>query len=103
MILILIAGAVVLLCSLVICYLFLFSKPFSFSKTIKDDSASLIFSTRRDIQRVLLSCGSGKCEIKFERRNIRNGETIEFVYPLSLEKAKLVVEMGPEGVKTFDI
>jgi len=103
MILILCAGAVVLLCIILIGYLVFFQKPFHFKKEIDRGNATVTLEAKAALSRASLVCASGKDELRFERKNIKAGETIVFVYPAGLGNARLIVEAVSGNAQTFEV
>jgi hypothetical protein len=97
------AGATVILSMSAIGYLVFTRKPYVFTKSLRDGNSSLVFRSRIQLASVILSSGEGKDTIEFVRKNIKGGETIEFVYPNASEKARLRVEAGSGSVQTFEV
>jgi len=86
----------------VVLLLFFFKKPYRWKKEIKGDKTTFTFEARRDIKKIELSGKFGNEKIKFERRNIKKGEKIEFDYPASDQPATLVVETEG-GRKSYEV
>ncbi len=97
------AGTVVLLCLVAIIYIVLGLKQFGYRKTVHGNSVSLSVSANRDIFRVAVAAPCDGGDVNFERRRIRKGQTIEFVYPRSNRKAKLTVEAESGRARVYEV
>jgi hypothetical protein len=87
------AGVVVIFCILAIVYVILSGlRQFSFRKKATGTQTSLVVTANRDLFRVGVVARFGNEEIAFERRRIRKGQSVEFSYPSSKQKARLTVE-----------
>lgn len=103
MILILCSGAVVMLCIILIGYLVFFRKPYHIKKETGNGSVTVTLDTRTALSRASLICADGKDGLRFERKNIKAGETIVFVYPAGEGKPCLIVEAVSGNAQTFEI
>ncbi|MEK6979371.1 MAG: hypothetical protein AABW86_04060 [Candidatus Micrarchaeota archaeon] len=67
--------------------------PISFNNNISRGKNTLNIEAKRDIDYLVILDKIGKAQhISFVRRNIKNGETLEFTYPASSHTAKIVLE-----------
>ncbi|MEM2908961.1 MAG: hypothetical protein QW590_02725 [Candidatus Bilamarchaeaceae archaeon] len=86
----------------VVILLFFMRKPYTWKREIKGEKTVFRFEARRDIKGVMLVGKFGKENIRFERKNIKRGEAIEFAYPASTEPATLIVETE-DGKKEYEV
>ena len=82
---------------------FLIRKPYKWKKEVKGDGTLFVFEAGKDIKSVELETKVGKEKIKFQRKNIKKGERVEFAYEATTEPATLVVEMEDGGRKTHEV
>lgn len=97
------AGTVVLVCLVAIIYILLGFKQFSYRKKVHGNTTSLIVRANRDLFRVAVAAKFNNEEIKFERRRIRKGQTVEFDYPRSDQKATLTIEVESGHARAYEV
>jgi hypothetical protein len=89
------AGALILGVLAVIAYLLFGRKPVTFSKNVGKTNTTVEITANRNLHKVSLVARFGNERIKFERKRVRKGQTLDFVYPSSDEPAELIVEIKP--------
>lgn len=97
------AGAVIVACLVVIFYLLFGARPFSYSKRIGKNNTDLTITAKRDLRKISVIARFGREKIKFERKRIRKGRTVDFVYPSSNERAKLIVEEESGKKRIYEV
>ncbi|MFH1222432.1 MAG: hypothetical protein V1492_05095 [Candidatus Micrarchaeota archaeon] len=99
-----ILGAIIITALIIIVLLIFFMrKPYKWQKTVKSDGTVFVFEAGKDLKGIELEATVGKEKLKFQRKNIKKGERIEFAYEASTAPATLVVEMEDGGRKTHEI
>jgi hypothetical protein len=101
-----ILGAIIItaliIIALIVLLIFFMKKPYKWQKTVKDDGTVFVFEAGKDLKGIELEATVGKEKIKFQRKNIKKGERIEFAYEASTEPATLTVETD-DGRKTHEV
>jgi hypothetical protein len=97
------AGTVILLCIIALIYVLLGFRKFSYKKKSMGNQTSLVVVANRDLFRIAVLARFNKEEITFERRRIRKGQSVEFVYPRSDQKAKLIVEAESGHARAYEV
>jgi len=97
------AGSIVFLVGGLIAYLILSSRSYSISKRKEKGNVCLVISAKKNLNRITVVAKVGNEDITFERRRIRKGQTVEFVYPDSKKPARLVIENESGRVKPMDV
>ncbi|MDD5339994.1 MAG: hypothetical protein PHV13_01965 [Candidatus ainarchaeum sp.] len=97
------AGTVILLCVIALIYVLLGFRKFSYRKKDMGSQTSLVVKANRDLFRIAVVARFNKEEITFERRRIRKGQSVEFVYPRSDQKAKLIVEAESGHARAYEV
>ncbi len=97
------ASVIIVICILVAAYLLLNQKPYTFAKSATGAGTSLLFDAKRDVRSISVSDGPGKKALKYERKNIKGGETVEFVFPNTDNKLILIVEEGSGSERTYEV
>lgn len=87
-----VVGSMVVIIFILIIYLLFFSRPFRYKKKQTKDKTCIAITAKKNLSRITLVAE----EITFERRRIRKGQNIEFVYPHSEKPVKLIV-VGESG------
>ncbi|MBU0592066.1 hypothetical protein KKF81_00650 [Candidatus Micrarchaeota archaeon] len=96
--------SVLLIGIIIIAYFVFTSKPFKYSKTTESKNTHITLTANKNLHQVSVQAKFGNEKIQFERKKIKKGQTIDFVYPFSNEKATLtVVEESGSKPKVFDI
>ncbi len=97
-------GFVIVFAVLVILILlFLFNRPYSCNRKVSGENTVFTLDAKKDIAKVEVTGKFGKESIKFQRKDIKKGEKIEFVYPASTEPAAVTVEIEEGNPKTFEV
>ena len=97
------AGAIILLCLAIVVYLLFGSKPFTYHKIVGADNTDLAITAKRNLRKISVIAKFDREEVKFERKRIRKGRTVDFVYPSSKRRAKIVVEEESGKKKVYEI
>ena len=97
------AGILILVCLLIAVYFLFLKKPVKFSKTVGERNTTIEVIANQDLDKVSLIASFGGEKIKFERKRVRKGMTVDFVYPSSKDPAKLVVEIGKGKEQAFEL
>ncbi len=97
------AGTVIVLCVIALIYVLLGFRKFSYKKKNMGTQTSLVVLANRDLFRIAVVARFNKEEITFERRRIRKGQSVEFVYPRSDQKARLTVEVESGHARTYEV
>ncbi len=93
-ILVLIAGAVVFL---------LTRSAIGYSKRTDANNTSLSITAKRNLDRITVLARFNNEEMAFERKRIRKGQTIDFVYPATKQKAKLTLVGESGNVQVLEV
>ncbi|MCI0504408.1 hypothetical protein L0Y65_06930 [Candidatus Micrarchaeota archaeon] len=86
------AGILILAAIGVIAFVIMGMKAYSFEKRKEGANTCLTVIAKRNLSKVTVQARFGNEEIKFERKRIRKGQSVEFVYPASDKSARLTVE-----------
>jgi hypothetical protein len=98
------AGTVALVCIIAIIYILVGGlKPFRYKKTAMGNQTSLVVIANHDLFRIGVVARFNHEQITFERKRIRKGQSVEFVYPRSDQKAKLTVEVVSGHLQAYEI
>jgi hypothetical protein len=87
----------------IIILLFFFNRPYNCNRKIEGDKTIFTLDAKKDIANVEVLGKFGKEKIKFQRKDIKKGEKIEFIYPASTEPASVTVEIEKGNQKTFEV
>ncbi len=90
MILELCSGSLILGCIAAIVYLLKFNKPVKVEKKISEGMVHITVEAKRNIAKIEVTSGK---KVHFLRKNIRGGDTVEFVYPLAEDHATLLIDL----------
>jgi len=97
------AGALILTVILVVLFLIFGMRPFRYNKRKEGSNTCLEITAKRDLAKVTVFARFGSEQIRFERKRIRKGQSIDFVFPESKKKTKVVVETEKGKEKAFEI
>jgi len=97
------AGLLILGAIIVLAMVILNLKAFSYSKRKEGTNTCLTVMAKRNLARVSVVARFGDEEITFERKRIRKGQSVEFVFPQSDRKAKLTVESEVGSPHTLEV
>ncbi len=87
----------------IIILLFIFNRPYSCNRKVKGDETVFSFDAKKDIAKVEVIGKFGNENIKFQRKDIKKGEHVEFVYPASTDPASVTIETEKGNQKTFEV
>lgn len=96
-------GTLALLIVVILAILVLGSGSFTYRKKSENGNTTLTVTAKRNLDHISVVAKAGEEDIKFERKRIRKGQSVDFVYPASKTPAKLTVEMDPGNVKTIEV
>jgi hypothetical protein len=88
---------------LVLVLIILNLRPFNYKKKIEGQNTCLTIMAKRNIDRVAVQTWIGNDMIDFERKRIRKGQKIDFVFPTPDKKIKLIVEVEAGRQRAFEI
>ncbi len=94
---------IILAIIVILVLLFIVNRPYSCKKKVKGQQTIFSLNANRDIARVEVVGKFNGESIKFERKNIKKGESIEFAYPASTEPASVTIEIEKGNLKTFEV
>lgn len=97
------AGILVLLAVGLIAFVILGLKAFSYEKRKEGGNTCLTVRAKRNLAKVTVHATFGNDDILFERKRIRKGQSVDFVYPSSEKPAKLVVEMESGSSQSVEV
>lgn len=96
-------GGFVLVLLVVIVIMILRNKPFRYKKKTTDKNTTLTVMANRNLYQVTVEARFGGDSIKFERKRIRKGQTVDFTFPASNKTTKLTVEVESGKSKVFEV
>ena len=97
------AGILILVAVGVIAFVILGLKAFSYEKRKEGTNTCLTVMAKRNLSKVTVQASFGNEEISFERKRIRKGQSVDFVYPSSDKPARLTVETETGSPQTVDV
>ncbi len=97
------AGSLILIAVAIIAFIALGMKPFSYSKRKEGQNTCLTITARRNLAKASVVARFGTEEVRFERKRIRKDQSVDFVFPASDKKAKLIVEVDPGNEQTLEV
>jgi hypothetical protein len=97
------AGILVLIAIGVIAFIILGLKAFSYEKRKEGGNTCLTIRAKRNLAKVSVQASFGNEDILFERKRIRKGQSVDFVFPSSDKPAKLVVETDSGASQTIEV
>lgn len=97
------AGLLVLAVLAVLAFIILGMRPYTYRKRTEKGTNSLTVTAKTTLAKVIVVARFGKEEIRFERKRVRKGQSVEFVYPASKRKAKLIVEVESGNVQVAEV
>jgi hypothetical protein len=96
-------GALVLIAVAVITFIVLNLKAFAYQKRKEGDNTCLTITAKRNLNKVTVQARFGNEEIRFERKRVRKGQSVDFVYPASNRPAKLTIEAESGNVQVVEV
>ncbi len=97
------AGLLILAAIAVLAMIILNLKAFTYTKRKEGANTCLTVTAKRNLARVSVIARFGEEEITFERKRIRKGQSVDFVFPRSDRKARLVVESEVGSPHTVEV
>ena len=97
------AGALIISAIAVVAFIVLNLKAFTYEKKKEGSETCLTVNAKKNLAKVTVQARFGSEEIKFERKRIRKGQSVDFVYPHSEKKAKLIVEPESGSPQTIEV
>lgn len=97
------AGVFIIGCVLLLLYFLFFKKPAKFSKTVGQRNTTVEVTANQDLDKVSLIASFGGEKIKFERKRVRKGMTVDFVYPSSKDPVRLMIDLGKGKEQAFEL
>jgi hypothetical protein len=86
-------GALILLALAVIAFVLRNPRAFIYQKRKEGENTIITITARRNLERVSVLARFGGEEVYFERKRIRKGQTVDFSFPSSDNKAKITVDL----------
>lgn len=87
----------------VIALIVLNMRAFSIQRRKEGGNTCLTIMAKRNLALVRVEAKFGNEEIRFERKRVRKGQSVDFVFPQSEKKVKLVVEDESGSVQTREV
>ena len=78
-------------------------RAFTYQKRKEGANTCLTVTAKRNLNRVVVDAKFGEEGIKFERKRVRKGQSIDFVFPASQRKAKLTVETESGNIQAAEV
>ncbi len=94
---------VIFVCLLLAVYFLFLKKPVSFTKSLSAEGTVVSLKANEDIPLIELVVKSSGEELRFRRSNIGKDETIVFNYPITPEKAKLIVHTPDKKSRSYEL
>lgn len=99
----LICGGTLLLLLLAAIALFIYNlRSFTWRKQRQGNEVLLTITAKRNLGRVTVQASFDGEEVKFERKRVRKGQSIDFSFPYSEKKTKITVEAESGSVRTVE-
>lgn len=97
------AGVLVLMAVVAIVLVILNLKPFTWRKKSEGSSICLTVTAKRNLNKATVKVSVDGEDVVFERRRIRKGQSVDFVYPSTKTLAKLTVEVESGNVQVAEV
>ncbi|HSB47544.1 MAG TPA: hypothetical protein VLD37_06015 [Candidatus Bilamarchaeum sp.] len=81
---------------------FLSRRPFRYSRRKEGQNTCLSFNARQNLERITVRAQFDGEEISFERKRVRKGQTVDFVFPYSESRVKISVTDESGHTKEFE-
>jgi hypothetical protein len=78
-------------------------KPYGYSRRAEGTNTCLTIKAKRNLHKVTVVASFGGEEVTFERARVRKGQSVDFVFPSSEKKARLVVEIEPGKSQSSEV
>ncbi len=97
------AGTLIILVLAMVVYFIINLKPFSHERRKEGTNTCLTITAKHNLNKVTVTASVDGEDVTFERRRIRKGQSVDFVYPLSPKPAKLTVEVESGNVQALEV
>lgn len=97
----LVIGAVALILAL-LAFILLNLRAFSLTRRLEGQNTCIILKAKRNLEKVTLVAGVNGEDMAFERRRVRKGQSVEFVFPSSEKKARVTVVLESGATQTAE-
>lgn len=94
-------GGLVLALVLVVIFFLTMRKPFKYHKKIEGPNTCLTITAKRNIDKIAVKISEES--LVFERKRIRRGQKIDFVFSTSKKPIKLIVEVEAGNQRVFEV
>jgi hypothetical protein len=78
-------------------------KPVQYKKKIEGPNTCITIIAKRNIDKVTVKTTVYGDEMNFERKRIRKGQHVDFVFPTPEKKIKLIVEVESGNQRVFEV
>lgn len=96
-------GAFLLILLAIVIVIILTLKPFKYEKKDEGGNTCLTITAMRQIDKIIIVVTNNKEKMTFERKRIKKGQRIDFVFPTSKKPIKLIVEVDNNYQRVFDV
>jgi len=97
------AGVLVLMAVCVVVFIILNLKSFSYTKRTEGSNTCITLTAKRNLNKASVKVSVDGEDVTFERRRIRKGQNVDFVYPSTKSPAKLMVEVESGNVQVAEV
>jgi hypothetical protein len=97
------AGTLIIMVLIILALMFIGSKNFTYRKKTDQGTTCLTVTAKKNLNRILVVAAVGSEDISFERKRIRKGQSVDFVYPASKKPAKLTVEAESGNARVVEV
>jgi hypothetical protein len=97
------AGALLVVALIILVLVILGLRPYTIRKKKEGSNTCLTIRAKRNLAKVTVVARLGDEEVTFERKRIRKGQSVDFVFPSSDKKAKLIVEVESGNARTAEV
>ncbi len=100
----LICGGALILLLLAAIALFIYNlRSFTWRKQRQGNDILLTITAKRNLSRVTVQASFDGEEVRFERKRVRKGQSIDFSFPYSEKKTKVTAETESGSVRTVEV
>ncbi|MEW6749240.1 MAG: hypothetical protein AB1295_06045 [Candidatus Micrarchaeota archaeon] len=97
------AGGLILAVILIAAFLVFGMRPFKYAKRKEGSNTCLTITAKRNLAKITVFARFTGESVKFERQRVRKDQSIDFVFPASKEKIKVVVETEKGKENAFEV
>jgi hypothetical protein len=97
------AGGAVLVLLLLLLLFIIINKPFKYRKRMSEKNTTLTIEANKNLFKVTVIAKFAGESVRFERKRIRKGQSIEFTYPISKTPAELIIEVEAGKQKVYEV